>query len=109
MIRTFALCVTVSAIPIGAARANCGQNYCGVGTYGTNSGGNAQGGLFIGEEEVPPGTVVIVNAGNADAGNIMISGAVSGFATGTFRDGASRGRSGGVLGECIGFCSEEFD
>jgi hypothetical protein len=112
MIKALAFGIVTAATAVCAAHASCGQSYCAVGTYGiagANSGGNAQGGLFIGEEEVQPGTVVIVNAGNANAGNITISGAVSGFATGTFRNDASRGRSGGVLGDCTGFCLEEFD
>jgi hypothetical protein len=105
------LVTSLAAIVLSTSFANaqCGQSNCSVGTYGTgglNSDGSAQGGLFIGQEEVPPGTIDITNAGNANAGNITISGAVSGSATGTFRAGATRGRTSGVFGECTGYCEE---
>lgn len=102
----------VLAVTMNAATASCGQNDCEVGTYGmggASSHGNAQGGLFVGEEVVPVGTVVITNAGNANAGNITFSGAATGFATGTYRNGALRGRSEGPFGECTGFCPDDLD
>jgi hypothetical protein len=99
------------ALSTSAAGAQC-NGECNVGTYGrggVNSGGNARGGLFVGAEEIPSGTIDVRNAGNANAGNISISGAVSGSAVGTFRAGASRGRTSGVFGDCTGFCEEEDD
>jgi hypothetical protein len=44
---------------------------------------------------------------HANAKNIAISGAVSGFATGT-RGGATRRRTSGVFGESRGYCEEEL-
>jgi hypothetical protein len=106
---TLIVSLVVIALSTLGASAQCGGE-CNVGTYGTggvSSGGNARGGLFVGTEEIPPGTIDIRNAGNADAGNISISGAVSGSATGTFRAGASRGKTRGVFGDCTGFCEED--
>jgi hypothetical protein len=112
MIKKTLAIIMLSTAPMTAALANCGQGYCEVGTYGSggaSSGGSAQGGLFIGEEVVPGGPVVITNAGNSNAGNITFSGAVSGFATGTYRNGALRERSEGPFGECTGFCPDDLD
>jgi hypothetical protein len=103
----FALAFSGAIVDVqGATVVGCGTE-CSSGTYGTGgerSGGRAQGGLFRGQEQVPPGTIDISNAGNADAGNIAISGAVEGTGKGTFRNGVPRGRYTGVLGECTGYC-----
>ena len=81
--------------------AQCSAN-CAVGALGTggeNSGGRAQGFLYIG-----PGSVQgydVRNSGNFDAGHIVadFGGDLAGTLSGTYRDGICRGLETGYFGD----------
>jgi hypothetical protein len=103
------LCVAALALFPATAIANCGNEDCAVGAFGTggaNSDGKAQGyrtegpsGLFPGETQT--------NTGNDHAGHGSITnvGSVSGNFPG---DGTFRGRAVGTPDDCTGFCDNPF-
>lgn len=95
------LTLAASVMWPSSSLAQCSSN-CTVGAYGTggdNSGGRAQGFLYIG----PCFTQAcdVRNSGNFDAGHLVadFGGDLSGTLSGTYRDGICRGLETGYFGD----------
>ena len=99
------LTLAASVMWPSSSLAQCSAN-CAVGALGTggqNSGGRAQGFLYIGPGSVPGYDVR--NSGNSDAGHIVadFDGDLAGTLSGTYRDGICRGSATGYFGDYHGF------